>query len=192
MCLLHGTPSQECLSCASGMLSVARVGRSGGRGRPLGQYVVEWKLMRVCWADRNDSRALRQSGPSGRSRHEHTSTQSARAWRTIRCGGSTRRQSNPSELAQRRCHRKLFYSLTMLLQGPPLLLLKTLERGNRFEAWSLLVERYDGANASRLHHILQCAGGFEVALHEWEHLVQRLEDLGQRPLARHSRASDPS
>ena len=40
----------------------------------------------------------------------------------------------------------------MWLQGPPLLLLKRVERGNGFEACRLLVERYDGANASRLHH----------------------------------------
>ena len=51
---------------------------------------------------------------------------------------------------------------------------------------TLLVERY-GANASRLHHLLQCimrpeafpqdAAGFEVARNEWEHLVQRWEIL---------------
>ena len=35
------------------------------------------------------------------------------------------------------------------------LLLKKVEPGNGFEAWRSLVERYDGANASRLHHILQ-------------------------------------
>ena len=83
--------------------------------------------------------------------------------------------------------RKLFYALTMLLQGPPLLLLKKAERGNGFEAWRLLVERYEGANASRLHHVLQSimrpktfpqdSGGFEVALNEWEHFVQRWEVL---------------
>ena len=58
-----------------------------------------------------------------------------------------------------------------------------MERGNGFEAWRLLVERYDGANASRLHHMLQSVmrpkafppdvGGFEVALNESEDLVQR-------------------
>ena len=37
--------------------------------------------------------------------------------------------------------RKMFYALTMLLQGPLLLLLKKVERGNGFEAWRLLVER---------------------------------------------------
>ena len=83
--------------------------------------------------------------------------------------------------------RKMFYALTMLLQGPPLLLLKRVERGNGFEAWRQLVERYEGANASRLHHMLQSimrpkafpldSGGFEVALNEWEHLVQRWEAL---------------
>ena len=83
--------------------------------------------------------------------------------------------------------RKMFYALTMLLQGPPLLLLKKVERGNGFEAWRLLVERYEGANASRLHQMLQSimrpktfpqdSGGFEVALNEWEHLVQRWEVL---------------
>ena len=62
-----------------------------------------------------------------------------------------------------------------------------MERGNGFEAWRLLVERYEGANASRLHHMLQSimrpktfpqdSGGFEVALNEWEHLVQRWEVL---------------
>ena len=40
--------------------------------------------------------------------------------------------------------RKMFYALTMLLRGPLLLLLKV-ERGNGFEAWRPLVERYDGA-----------------------------------------------
>ena len=49
------------------------------------------------------------------------------------------------------------------------------------------LDRYDGANAVRLHHVLhsimrpkacpQDAGGIEVALHEWEHLVQRWEIL---------------
>ena len=82
--------------------------------------------------------------------------------------------------------RKMFYALTMLLRGPLLLLLKV-ERGNGFEAWRPLVERYDGANASRLHQMLQSimrpkafpqdAGGFEVALNQWEHLVQRWEIL---------------
>ena len=37
----------------------------------------------------------------------------------------------------------------MLLQGQPLLLLKKVEWGDGFEAWRLLVERYEGANASR-------------------------------------------
>ena len=83
--------------------------------------------------------------------------------------------------------RKMFYALTMLLHGPPLLMLKKVERGNGFEAWRLLVERYEGANASRLHHMLQSivrpktfpqdSGGFEAALNEWEHLVQRWEVL---------------
>ena len=50
-----------------------------------------------------------------------------------------------------------------------------------------MVERYEGANASRLHHMLQSimrpkafpqdSGGFEVTLNEWEHLVQRWESL---------------
>ena len=48
--------------------------------------------------------------------------------------------------------RKMFHALTMLLQGPHLLLLKKVERGNGYEAWRLLMERYEGANASRLHH----------------------------------------
>ena len=43
---------------------------------------------------------------------------------------------------------KMFYSLTMLLQRPPLLLLKRVERGFGLEAWRQLVERYKGANAS--------------------------------------------
>ena len=73
--------------------------------------------------------------------------------------------------------RKMFYALTMSLLGPLLLLLKKVERGNGFEAWRLLVERYEGANASRLRHVPQSvmrlnvfpqdSGGFEVALNEW-------------------------
>ena len=51
--------------------------------------------------------------------------------------------------------RKMFCALAVQLQGPPLLLLKKMERGNGFEAWGLLVERYEGANASRLHYVLQ-------------------------------------
>ena len=43
--------------CASGKLIVARIGRTGGCGRPLGEHVVEWKLLRVCFADRHESRA---------------------------------------------------------------------------------------------------------------------------------------
>ena len=83
--------------------------------------------------------------------------------------------------------RKMFYALTMLLQGPSLLLLKRVERDNGFEAWRQLVERYEGANESRLHHMLQSimrpkafpqdSGGCEVTLNEWEHLVQRWEVL---------------
>ena len=82
--------------------------------------------------------------------------------------------------------RKMFHALTMLLQGPPLLQLKRKERGDGFEAWKLAGERYDGANASRLHHLQSIvrpkafprdAGGFEVALNEWVHLVQRWEVL---------------
>ena len=38
-------------------LIVSRAGRSRGRGRPLDQYVVKWKLMRVCWADFLELRA---------------------------------------------------------------------------------------------------------------------------------------
>ena len=82
--------------------------------------------------------------------------------------------------------RKMFCALTML-QGPALILLKKVERGNGFEAWRLLVERHDRANASRLHHMLQSimrpkaflhdAAGFEVALNEWERLVQHWEIL---------------
>ena len=37
--------------------------------------------------------------------------------------------------------RKMFYALTMLLQGPPLLLFKRVERGSGFEDWRQLVER---------------------------------------------------
>ena len=49
------------------------------------------------------------------------------------------------------------------------------------------MERYEVANASGLHHMLQSimrpkafpqdSGGFEGALNEWEHLVQRWEVL---------------
>ena len=49
------------------------------------------------------------------------------------------------------------------------------------------MERYEVANASGLHHMLQSimrpkafpqdSGGFEVALNGWEHLVQRWEVL---------------
>ena len=49
--------------------------------------------------------------------------------------------------------RKMFYALTMLLQGPPLLLLKRMERGNRFEAWRQLVERYEGQCESTASHV---------------------------------------
>ena len=51
--------------------------------------------------------------------------------------------------------------------------MKKVERSNGPEAWRLLAERYEGANASRLHHMLQSvkrpkefpqySGGFEVA-----------------------------
>ena len=88
--------------------------------------------------------------------------------------------------------RKMFYALTTLLQAPPLLLLKRVERGNGFEAWRQLVERHEGANASRLHHMLQSimrprafpqdSGRFEVTLIEWEHLVQRWEVLANDTL----------
>ena len=72
------------------------------------------------------------------------------------------------------------------LWRPPPLLLKKVERGNGFEAWRLLVE-YEGANASRLHHMLQSimrpkvfpqdSAGFEVALNEWERFAQLWEVL---------------
>ena len=48
---------------ASGKVIVKRIGRTGGRGRPLGQYVMTWKLMRVSWADRHDSRVLDRAIP---------------------------------------------------------------------------------------------------------------------------------
>ena len=43
--------------CNDHKLIVARIGRTGGRRKPLGRYVVEWRMMRVCWADRHESRA---------------------------------------------------------------------------------------------------------------------------------------
>ena len=87
----------------------------------------------------------------------------------------------------------MFYALTMLLQGPLWLLLKKVERAKGLEAWRLLVERYEGATSSRLHQMLQsvmrprafpqASGGFEVALNEWEHLVQRWEVLANDNLS---------
>ena len=50
--------------------------------------------------------------------------------------------------------KKLFFVLAMLLSGPPLTILKSVERGNGLEAWRKLCERYEGASASRLHHLL--------------------------------------
>ena len=68
---------------ASGKLIVKRIERTSVCGDPLGHYMVKWKLLRVCWADGHDSQVLRQNGPAGRCMQEHTSTQSARVWRTI-------------------------------------------------------------------------------------------------------------
>ena len=66
------------------------------------------------------------------------------------------------------------------------------ERGSGFEAWRLLVERYDGANASRLQSTMrpqaftQHAGGFEVAFNGVGTPRATLGDLGQRPPERRS------
>ena len=83
--------------------------------------------------------------------------------------------------------RKVYYVLAMLLHGPPLLMLRGVERGNGLEAWRLLKERYESATASRLHAMLQgilrperfpeTAPEFEAALQDWELLVGRWESM---------------
>ena len=83
--------------------------------------------------------------------------------------------------------RKIFYVLAMLLHGPPLLLLRSVERGNGLEAWRLLKDRYESATASRLHAMLgkimrpdrfpEGAQSFESALQDWELLVHRWENM---------------
>ena len=50
--------------------------------------------------------------------------------------------------------KKLYYVLAMLLTGSPLLILKKTERGNGFEAWRQLRNRYEASATSRLHHLL--------------------------------------
>ncbi len=83
--------------------------------------------------------------------------------------------------------RKIFYVLTMLLSGAPLLLLKRVERGNGLECWRLLCERYEGVTASRLHSMLASVMRpkqfrmesqlIECDLQEWEFNVQKWEQM---------------
>ena len=176
--------------CASGKLIVSRIERTGRRGRPLSPHVEAWRLMRVCWADRHVFAGTETEWSDGsfrakafvdtvnQSLADHIDAVEANVDREVPL-------SSLNEVATDNA-RKMFCALTML-QGPALILLKKVERGNGFEAWRLLVERHDRANASRLHHMLQSimrpkaflhdAAGFEVALNEWERLVQHWEIL---------------
>ena len=83
--------------------------------------------------------------------------------------------------------RKVYFVMAMLLHGPPLLLLRSVERGNGFEAWRRLRERYESATASRLHAMLQGilrpeqfgekAAEFEIHLQEWEQKISKWETM---------------
>ena len=87
----------------------------------------------------------------------------------------------------REASRKTYFVLIMLLTGPPLLQLRSVERGNGYEAWRRLHERYDSSTTSRVASLLQSimrptafpqdSAGFEAALQEWQLQVQRWESL---------------
>ena len=144
--------------CASGKLIVVRIERTGGRGRPLSPHVEAWRFMRVCWADRHlfagtetewsdgSFRAKAFVDTVSHSLADHIDAVEANVDREIPL-------SSLNEVATDNA-RKMFCALTML-QGPALLLLKKVDRGNGFEAWRLLLERHDNANASRLHYMRQ-------------------------------------
>ena len=148
-----------------------------------GQHQARWWSMRVCSADHQDSREARLNGRTGFFQ--------ARAY----CDTVNPSMADYLDAVETNSERAILLSSLgdvavenpRKMCGPLMLLLKRVERGNGFEAWRLLVERYEGANASRLHHMLQSimrpktfpqdSGGFEVALNEWKHLVQRWEVL---------------
>ena len=91
-----------------------------------------------------------------------------------------------NELSQN-VSRKIFLVLTVLLKGPPLLVLRQCERGNGVECWRLLHIRYEKATMNRLATMLQTilkpkpfpqdTTGFETALQDWELLTARWESM---------------
>ena len=122
---LHGTPSQECLRCASGALIVARVGRIGGMevcGRLLGRpprctgtetELPDWSFEVGAYFDTVSQRMA-----------DHIDAVEAHVDREVFL-------SSVNDVAIENS-RKMFYALTMPPQGPLLLLLKNVERGQRF------------------------------------------------------------
>ena len=102
-----------------------------------GQHQARWRSMRVCSADHQDSRVPRLSGSFQARAYFDTVNPSIADRLVAEVTNSERVILN--DVASENA-RKMFYALTMLLQGP--LLLQKVESCNGFEAWRLLVERY--------------------------------------------------
>ena len=121
-----------------------RSGRPGERDRLLrgsvaakGQHQASWRSMRVCSADHHVSRATKLDGRIGRSRQEHAYLDNvnpsvADHLDAVETNSERGVLLSPLGDVATETARKMFFALTMLLQGPLLLLLKKVERGNGF------------------------------------------------------------
>ena len=121
-----------------------------------------------------------------------------------RCGGSKRRQSNPFELTQRRCYRERVEDVLRTDDDATGTSFTLAEEGwarQRFRGLKTTggtirrSQRKSTALYVVVHHapsgVPADAGGFDVALTEWETPRATLGDPGQPP-ERRSQASDPS
>ena len=120
--------------CCVGFWRVSVLDETGEVCRLLLQHVWQWKLMRV-WGrprvfetERYDwsLQARVYFDSVSQSMADQIDAVEAKVDRAIPLG-------SPNEDATENA-RKMFYTLTMLLQRPPLLRMRKVERGNRFEA----------------------------------------------------------
>ena len=85
--------------------------------------------------------------------------------------------------------REIYFVLIMILKGPPLLLLRQVEKGNGYEAWRRLHDRYESQASARVAALLGQvlrpaafpaeASAFETALQEWELQVTKWESIAE-------------
>ena len=138
LCLLHGTGDWR-ESLRFWQVVVLRSGRTGERDRLLrgsvGRYAFARQTTTFQWSFQ--ARTYFDTVNPRMDDHLHAvETNSERVILLSSLGDVT------TEIA-----RKMFYAMTILLQGPPWLLQNKVEVGNGFETWRLLVERHEGANA---------------------------------------------